>query len=301
MRGVREELNRRWRSGSNCPANFEVAAVDPLPLAPPTKEEAGMDPKRFSVALDLHIRRHGDTTYSLRAALTRAGAKVFSSTLANWRRGVRAPQSEESLAILALIEQRYRLPVGYFQSKLTRRPRAVRRAAIPGVSASEMRRLSWHLPADFHQRPAHEQQEIIAWVRDAIITGSTEYRRFQAAALKHRYGLRFRIDAPHLKTRRDVQKQVDRAAADPRAAPSALNKEMRELVAFKTSTLTTSGYRRSGVWGAETADQRVEHLGLMFGALAAASDGPIAGQGVPLNALTLALLAFPAVWDWYVQ
>lgn len=31
---------------------------------------------------------------------------------------------------------------------------------------------------------------------------------------------------------------------------------MRALVEFKTSTLTAFGYRRSGVWGAETAAPR---------------------------------------------
>ncbi|HWW24905.1 MAG TPA: hypothetical protein VNZ85_03305, partial [Caulobacter sp.] len=68
-----------------------------------------------------------------------------------------------------------------------------------------------------------------------------------------------------------------------------------------TSTLTARGRRRSGVWNAETAGQKMEHLGLMLGALAAAPEGEIRGHGVPLRSLTFALLAFPAVWDWYLQ
>lgn len=39
----------------------------------------------------------------------------------------------------------------------------------------------------------------------------------------------------------------------------------------------------------------------MLGALAAGPTGPIGGQGGPLKDLSLALLAFPTVWDWYVQ
>lgn len=76
---------------------------------------------------------------------------------------------------------------------------------------------------------------------------------------------------------------------------------MKRLVSFKTSTLTEIGYQRNGVWGEETSSQKIEHLGLMFGALAAAPTGVIAGFGVPLADLTFGLLVFPTVWDWYVQ
>lgn len=77
--------------------------------------------------------------------------------------------------------------------------------------------------------------------------------------------------------------------------------EMRDLIAFKMSTLTAVGYQRIGAWGHETASQKLEHLGLMLGALAAAPDSPVKGYGVPVPNLTLALLVFPAVWDWYLR
>lgn len=69
--------------------------------------------------------------------------------------------------------------------------------------------------------------------------------------------------------------------------------------ASKTATLT--GLQRNGVWGEETASQKVEHLGLMLGALAAHPRGPVRGYGVPLQHLTFGLLVFPSIWDWYVQ
>jgi len=47
--------------------------------------------------------------------------------------------------------------------------------------------------------------------------------------------------------------------------------------------------------------KKVDHLGLLFGAMAADPKGPVSGFGVPLAKLTVALLVFPAVWDWYVQ
>jgi hypothetical protein len=77
--------------------------------------------------------------------------------------------------------------------------------------------------------------------------------------------------------------------------------EMADLIRFKTSTLTAIGFQRNGVWGEETASQEIEHLGLMFGALAASPAGIVKGRGVPLSQLTFGLLIFPGVWDWYLQ
>lgn len=84
-------------------------------------------------------------------------------------------------------------------------------------------------------------------------------------------------------------------------APPRLAMEMANLVSFKTATLTSLGFQRNGVWGEETASQRIEHLGLMFGALAASPKGAVKGYGVPLGHLTFGLLVFPGVWDWYLQ
>ena len=59
--------------------------------------------------------------------------------------------------------------------------------------------------------------------------------------------------------------------------------EMADLIRFKTSTLTAIGFQRNGVWGKETASQKIEHLGFMFGALAASPQGVVKGCGVPLS------------------
>jgi len=93
---------------------------------------------------------------------------------------------------------------------------------------------------------------------------------------------------------------ISRAVATP-IAPPQLSMEMSGLVSFKTSTLTAVGLQRNGVWGEETASQKIEHLGLMLGALAASPKREIHGYGVPVHHITLGLLVFPAVWDWYVQ
>jgi hypothetical protein len=278
--------------------------VMPVVEYPPADPAPWKDTDSLRGALTLHMRRHGDTAYSLHRALAAKGAKLALSTLAIWRRGGKAPQSVESLKVFGLIEDRYRLPEGYFALKRQRAPRAVRRRPIPGVAPSEMRRLAWHLPDDFEDRSPSAQLEILAWVREVVIAGTTDYRKFQAAALKHRYGFQFAFAATALRDRHN-----DAGHGGPRRsrgakrlmAPPELDREMASLVAFKTGTLTAPGFRRSGVWGTATAGQRTEHFGLLFGAMAAPPEGPVAGLGVPRDDLSFALLVLPAVWDWYVQ
>jgi hypothetical protein len=241
------------------------------------------------------MNRHGDSSWRLHAAVRREDERFIYSTILTWRRGQKAPQDALSFSILARIEHRYRLPAGYFAEKLRSAPRATRGGPVLDIAPSEMRRLAWHLPNDLRDRSLADQEEIVSWVRNVIVSGAPDYRRYQAAAMKQRYGLRFTTQLAPARTA-----AIDLRAADLKASRT-LNSEMEALVAFKTSTLTTAGYARSGVWGAVTADQRTEHLSLLFGALMAAPDGPVRGRGIPSDKLTLALLLFPAVWDWYVQ
>ena len=89
--------------------------------------------------------------------------------------------------------------------------------------------------------------------------------------------------------------------AQPLRAPPGLVREVGELIAFKTATLTRIGVKRTGVWNEETVGQKIEHLALMFGALTAEPGPPVGGLGVLRDHLCMALLVFPAVWDWYLQ
>ena len=267
------------------------------------------DPPKFADALTLHMKRHSEGGRALHRAIVRPGETFDITTLYVWRRGEKEPQSSVAMAILARIEQRYRLPAGYFKAKLAHPGRATVGQQMPGISAAERRRIDWHLPDDFDQRPPREQEDILRWVRTVVVSGSTDYRRYQATATRVRFALRF----PGLTIRQPVPKRRPQpvgAEIDPDdpmlspgtvTAPTALMEDMRSLVRFKTATLTTSGYQRSGVWGEETAAQKVEHLGLLFGALAASPKGAVRGYGATLQDLSLAHLVFPAVWDWYVQ
>lgn len=76
------------------------------------------DPPIFSEALDLHMRRHGDTGYGLRRAVCQRDDTIETTTITAWRRGAKATRGATSLRILAALERRWRLPVGYFRDKL---------------------------------------------------------------------------------------------------------------------------------------------------------------------------------------
>lgn len=241
------------------------------------------EPDDFADALCAQMRRHGETAHGLFRALKAAGAVIDYHAILHWSQGRKTPQAANSLDVLKQIETRYRLAPGYLSERLSRSRAAVGQAPA-SVSRTEARRLAWHLPDDFSSRSGAEQAEILAWVREHILSGATAYRRYQTRAARDRFGLRFegRLDAPM-------------------AAPLLLRREMADLLRFKSSTLTEIGFQRSGVWNAATAAQRREHLSLMFGAMTAEPSGPVRGLGLPREALTFGLLVFPQVWDWYVR
>ena len=112
--------------------------------------------------------------------------------LTKWCAGTSIPETVQSFEFLRCVEQRYCLPKDYFRSKLPHTPRATRGHVLEAFSAAERRRLVWHLPGDFAKRPVAEQEEILDWVQRVIVSGATDYRRFQAAAMKQRYAVRFR-------------------------------------------------------------------------------------------------------------
>ncbi|MBE1526734.1 hypothetical protein GGC65_001190 [Sphingopyxis sp. OAS728] len=277
----------------------------PIVEFPEPSAEDWIDPPTFPEALALHMMRHGDSCNHLHRAIIRPGDKTDRKTIQTWAVGAKSPGTVESLAVLERIERRYRLPAGYFHEKLDRSGRAAARPAIAKLTTAERRRLAWHLPSDFSTRPKREREEILAWVRSVIIEGATDYRRFQREATQQRFSLRFpgnlgdgRVRGGGGSGKDDPDEGTELACRD---APLHLQQEVGRLIAFKTSTLAPSGLLRQGMWGEETASQKLEHLGLLFGALRSPADGEIKGLGVPIDRLCLAMLLFPSLWDWYLH
>lgn len=213
------------------------------------------DPPTFREALTLHIQRHGESYWHLYRAVVRADERFDVKTIRSWIQGTRVPISVESMEVLRRIERRYQLPEGYFQGKLPHQGRAARGHELDDIGPSERRRLAWHLPDNFNYLPFSEREKIVEWVRRVIISGATDYRRFQAAAAKHRYAIRFpgvaygRSEPVKAFDHHDVREE-GMPETDPDLlsgvvdAPPQLTMEMAGLVRFKTSTLTAFGLQR---------------------------------------------------------
>jgi hypothetical protein len=141
------------------------------------------EPSTFAASLALHMRRHGDSCWHLWRAVVRPRDHFDRRTLQSWVAGEDAPRTAQSMAILARIEHRYRLPAGHFKARLPHPCRATAQQSLKGVDRSESRRLAWHLPDDFASRPPAERRDILQWVRANVLEGTTGYRRYQAAAM----------------------------------------------------------------------------------------------------------------------
>jgi len=289
-----EATNRKSHSSGKVP----IKRAWERPAAPEPLEATWNEPEDFAAALRLHAERHCETISALHSAVVEPEDAFERSTLHSWCRGEKTPRSVMSLEILGRIERRYRLPDGYFRAKLTPSDRAPSGFELKNVTPAERRRLAWHLPDDFNRRPRSERAEILEWVRRVIISGSTDYRRFQAAAMRQRYAVRFACAS-------GPRPKADRERAEGEAgivsAPRHLNDEMNEILRFKTSTFAALGLQRNGVWGEETAAQKIEHFGLWFGAFTAPPESDVQGFGVDPQKLTFAMMVFPQVWDWYLH
>ena len=294
-----------------------LAPVDPVEEFPEPLFAWTENPQTFQQALNYHMHRFGETYWRLHRAIIKQHEIFDIRTISNWANGTKTPRSADSFDVLTRIERRYRLPEGHFKSKLPHQARSIYGHQLGGdVSAAERRRIVWHLPDDFNQLSFSKREEILEWVRRVIISGSTDYRQFQRKASKQRYAIRFpgisygTVLSPRVRSETlDFEGSLDEDdfIEDPDLlagvvdAPPRLAMEMANLVRFKTATLTSVGFQRNGVWGEETASQKVEHLGLLFGALAASPDSEVKGRGIPLRQITFGLLVFPGIWDWYLQ
>jgi hypothetical protein len=127
------------------------------------------------------------------------------------------------------------------------------------ISPAERRRISLHPPDDFSSLPFTKREEILDWVRRVIISGSTDYRRYQAAASKQSYAIRFpgityggsSLSARSLVSAVGANQNVETEFDAPDLlsgvvdAPPRLAMEMADLIRFKTSTLTAIGFQRN--------------------------------------------------------
>lgn len=189
--------NRRKRApATDIPLSIPAKKRGPKPRVviefPKPSSTTWTDCDLFHEALAMHMERHNESVWHLHKSVVGSKEKLDRRTIATWVAGVKLPRSVASLEILRRIERRYGLPLGYFAAKLPQTGQAPRgHVKLGDMTAAERRRFAWHLPDNFDQRPRKERQEILEWVNRVIVSGATEYRRFQALAIRDRYALRF--------------------------------------------------------------------------------------------------------------
>ena len=117
-------------------------APKPISPFPEPLFDATDDPASFQDALVYHMRRFGDSYWQLHRAIVRLNETFDSKTLLSWIQGERVPRSVASFDVLCRIEQRYRLPEGYFKAKLPHQARALYGHELGDISPAERRRIS---------------------------------------------------------------------------------------------------------------------------------------------------------------
>jgi hypothetical protein len=268
----------------------------PIRQFPPAIKGKWKDPIKFSSAFGLQMRRHGDTPWSLWKAIVRPGDGLTPSLIRCWRRGTRKPSHASSLEILERIEARYRLPDNYFAEKLLIDvARWASRKHHERFSGAQTRVLRWHLPDDFVEQSFKKQQEILQWVRENVLTEGSRYSRYMSEIYGSTFALRFSL-SENLKSATPTDRRARRISA-----PLRLDRELKQLVKFKTEPFSNFRKLRGARWNEGTVELKLRQYGLMFGAIHAPSDSKSGGLGMPLSGLTFGLLVFPGMWDWFLK
>lgn len=257
-----------------------------------------VDPPTFTEAFRLQMRRHGDTDWQLLRAIKRPDEPLSFATITRWSKGA-VPAKKRMYEYLMRVEHRYRLPAGYFQEKIESQSDID--PLLKFFTPQQLRQVKWHIPSDFTSYPIEEQEEIVAWIQEKIIVGGTEFRSYQLEWTNRPYGLRFPNSRVMLGLEVLPQRREHRLSPKIDDAPPRLVTEFADWVRFKTRRLTEPGEMREGCWIEASADAVIKRFSLMFGALCADQDGDLNGRGIPREALTMALLVLPDVWDWYIE
>jgi len=252
----------------------------------------------FRSALVEALKTHRDSERSLLRAIGRAN-RNDAALLHCWITGLSTPEKDRSFRLLLKIERHYGLSNGHFRSIL-RKPSA-RQQLLRSVCSFDRELLSWHLPEDFDSRTEVQQREIIVWLQRSVLKGSTDYGRFLGRIIKHRYSVLFPDILKSRGYRSKNRRQQNSAIGKTIIAPDQLKSEMLDLVRFQTAILSPLHYRRASHWKPSTMTTNVRIFGQLFGALAAPSDAPICGRGVPVSSLTFGLVVFPSVLDWFCR
>src|SRR5581483_9024855 len=262
---------------------------------------------RFAIVLDtLLATRRCDEVQLLRAIGKRRDRKTIR-TIQNWREGKTRPRTSYYLNVLEKIEAKFSLPVGRL-ANLSGARASIFYRAVTKLDSARSDLVRWHMPHDFDFRPESERQEIMSWISANVLPCATAFGKYQSKNSKAKFAVVFPTLPRALGGRQWMGDRLKNLALKERfkkygtvRAPMRLTREVSQVLEFHTAPLPPKGYRRRRRWSRTTARMEVARYGGVFGALCAAPGRHVRGLGVPVAHLTLALFAFPNVWEWYLQ
>lgn len=218
----------------------------------------------------------GMTIRELCLAVSRADKKLNESVIRNWENGSKFP-SQVWRSQLHRIEHTLGVPVGYLAEVLPATSHSSMRIDV-GLPRSLRRRVSQHLPADFSSRPTPEQDEILAWISQNILSTPKETLGSEDPSSGKGSDVDFSVYAlaPTEGSRRNK-------------APDHLLEELDELTHFKTCARLPTGMNRNEKWGKVSANKaNYEMLAFM---------GALSKLGLPDKMLSLSAGLAPGVID----
>jgi hypothetical protein len=251
---------------------------------------------RFGVVLDLLIASRYTSARPLLNAIGEVPTYKKIEAIRCWRQGRTYPRFGRYLNIVRKIEKHFEVRKGL----LTELVRGTSSSLFDDVKNSQPQNFQLvreHLPQDFDNRPAKEKREILDWVSANVLTGASEYGKYQSRATRQNIAIIFPSLSEQLCNGRSDGKPKRYRATK---APFPLRMEMEKFFAFKLAALPPKRLQRKGRWQRSTAMSQLKRYGLVLGVFAGVRDGEIQGLGIPLENLTLALFVFPELWERYL-
>lgn len=243
-------------------------------------EESRYDDEDFAERLARLRASSGMSMRELVAAISSPSDKIPQTTVFSWETGQSRPSAGRR-AMVNRMEVVLEVPPGTLTSKM---PKEAYYAASPMLDMPRAlkRRISQHLPDDFDSRDADEQEEILSWVAENILSTPKELYEDGSSSKSSTQDIFFFALAR-------------KAGGRCKVAPAHLIAELDELGHFKTAKLPKRGMKRNfkAVWGADTHEKADYDLRAFFGALDQ--------MGLPPSAQSLSILLAPEAIERFVE
>jgi transcriptional regulator with XRE-family HTH domain len=225
------------------------------------------------------LREEADLTLlQLARAISKGNKKTTEVTLFTWEKEEKRP-APSSLYKVERMEEVLGVPPGYLSEIMPATPYFAK-SHETGLSRSVQRRVSAHLPDDFDSRDIDEQDRILEWVAENILSTPKEVLEDGSTS------------APKVGPNLSVYALSREPSARLKMAPKHLLNELDALRNFKTADFVPLGLNRNLTWSSSIADRQDYEVRAFFGALYQ--------MGLPEANMSLSTFLCPGVIDRFI-